>query len=66
MLKLNVAGMTCSHCVAAVTRAVNAVPMVESVGVDMERGEVTVMGQPDAEAVRDAIIEEGYEVRLAV
>ncbi|MHB1304728.1 MAG: cation transporter [Acidiphilium sp.] len=63
MLTLKVSGMTCGHCVAAVTKAVNAVPMVEGVKVDLERGEVTVAGHPDAAAVRDAIVEEGYEVQ---
>lgn len=63
MIKLTVAGMTCGHCVAAVTRAVSEVPSVESVSVDLERGEVTVGGHPDSAAVRKAILEEGYEVR---
>lgn len=57
--------MTCGHCVSAVSRAVRAVPDVEDVTVDLERGEVAVKGNPDARAVRDAITEEGYEVRTA-
>lgn len=65
MLTLKVSGMTCGHCVAAVTKAVNTVPLVESVKVDLERGEVLVGGGPDAGAVRKAIIDEGYEVRAA-
>ncbi|HEX2943317.1 MAG TPA: cation transporter, partial [Rhodopila sp.] len=62
MLTLKVSGMTCGHCVAAVTRAVQAVPSVERVAVSLERGEVTVEGHPDEGAVREAIVEEGYEV----
>ncbi len=65
MLTLKVSGMTCGHCVAAVTKAVNTVPMVEGVKVDLERGEVMVAGHPDAVAVRDAIVEEGYRVQAA-
>ncbi|MCW8309478.1 cation transporter [Acidiphilium sp. PA] len=65
MPTLKVSGMTCGHCVAAVTRAVNTVPMVEGVKVDLERGEVMVDGHPDAAAVRTAIVDEGYEVRAA-
>ncbi len=65
MLLLKVSGMTCGHCVAAVTRAVQAVPSVESVSVELERGEVMVQGSPDAAAVCDAIAAEGYEVRQA-
>lgn len=65
MLKLKVSGMTCGHCVSAVTKAVKAVPSVEDVSVDLEHGEVTVRGTPDAHAVREAISEEGYEVQAA-
>jgi copper chaperone len=65
MLKLKVSGMTCGHCVAAVTKAVKAVPSVEDVAVSLERGEVTVTGHPDPSAVRDAIVSEGYEIQAA-
>lgn len=62
MLTLKVSGMTCGHCVAAVTKAVQSVPAVDAVSVDLASGTVAVTGQPDARAVRDAIVEEGYEV----
>lgn len=62
MLLLKVSGMTCEHCVSAVTRAVEAVPDVEAVAVDLTRGEVAVRGHPDEHAVRDAITGEGYEI----
>lgn len=65
MLRLKVSGMTCGHCVAAVSRAVRAVPGAEDVAVDLGRGEVAVWGNPDERAVRDAISEEGYEVQAA-
>ena len=63
MLSLKVSGMTCGHCVAAVSKAVGAVPGAGEVAVDLDRGQVTVQGNPDPGAVRDAIAEEGYEVR---
>ncbi|MDQ2803452.1 MAG: cation transporter [Pseudomonadota bacterium] len=65
MLNLKVSGMTCGHCVAAVSKAVRAVPKVENVTVDLARGEVAVTGNPDPGAVRAAITEEGYEVLAA-
>ena len=65
MLRLKVSGMSCGHCVSAVTKAVRAVPAVETVAVDLEHGEVTVRGTPDERAVREAIAEAGYEVRAA-
>lgn len=62
-MRLKVSGMTCSHCVSAVTNAVRTIPAVESVAVDLATGMVTVTGNPEARAVRAAIIEEGYEVQ---
>jgi copper chaperone len=65
VLQLNVSGMTCAHCVKAVTRAVRAVPGAGAVQVDLAAGRVTVQGTPDAEAVRAAIAGEGYTVTPA-
>ena len=65
MLHLKVSGMTCAHCVSAVTRAVRAVPGAGDVAVNLDRGEVTVAGNPDLKAVRAAITEEGYDVNAA-
>ena len=62
MLRLSVSGMSCDHCVAAVTRAVRAVPGAAHVQVDLAGGEVTVGGDPDPAAVRAAIEDEGYGV----
>ncbi len=62
MLTLTVTGMTCGHCVKAVTKAVRAVPGAGEVAVDLDRGIVTVQGTPDADAVRAAIVEEGYAI----
>jgi copper chaperone len=64
MLTLNVTGMSCEHCVHSITRAVRAVAGAQSVAVDLRRGVVTVQGDPDAAAVRAAIVEEGYEVAV--
>jgi len=59
-----VAGMTCGHCVAAVTGEVSMLAGVSDVAVDLDTGRVTVTsGQPldDAE-VRAAVDEAGYEL----
>ncbi len=62
MLRLQVSGMTCAHCAAAITKAIRAVPDAGDVAVDLDRGEVTVGGSPDQPAVRSAIAGEGYTV----
>jgi copper chaperone len=63
MLRLKVSGMTCEHCVRAITQAVRALPGVEDVSVDLAQGDVMVAGMPDERAVREAIAEKGYDVQ---
>lgn len=63
---LQVSGMTCAHCVEAVTRAVKRVPLVDEVTVDLDGGRVTVTGRPDPDAVQAAITEEGYAVERTI
>ncbi len=57
-------GMTCGHCVSAVTAEVSKLPGVRDVAVDLPTGAVTVVSDaPLAEpAIRDAIEEAGYEL----
>jgi len=60
-------GMTCSHCVSAVTTELSAVPGVEAVTVSLVpggRSTVTVgsAAEVDLEAVRAAIDEAGYRL----
>jgi copper chaperone CopZ len=61
MMVVHVTGMTCGHCVAAVSRAVKAIPGVENVSVDLASGQVVVAGSADKAAIQQAIAEEGYE-----
>ncbi|GLY00744.1 MULTISPECIES: heavy-metal-associated domain-containing protein [Actinoplanes] len=59
-----VTGMTCEHCVQAVTTEISALPGVAGVLVDLPSGGVTVTSDTplDAEAVREAVDEAGYEL----
>ena len=59
-----VAGMTCGHCVAAVTEEVSKLEGVTAVDVDLATGAVTVQStEPlDAQAVAEAVDEAGYSV----
>jgi copper chaperone CopZ len=64
-MDLNVDGMSCGHCVSAITAAVEPLPGVAGVTVDLDNGTVTVSGAPDEEAVVAAIEDCGYDVRRA-
>jgi copper chaperone len=60
----SVSGMTCGHCVSAVTEELSKLDGVTEVQVDLAAGTATVTSdQPlDDEAVRNAVDEAGYEV----
>lgn len=60
MITLHVQGMTCGHCVSAVTRAVKSVDPQADVRVDLATGKVSVEGRSSAEALSRAIGEAGY------
>ena len=55
-------GISCGHCVAAITGEVQAVAGVERVEVSIDAKTVTVTGAVDVAAIEAAIIEAGYEV----
>ncbi len=59
-----VTGMTCGHCVSAVTEEVTQVPGVTAVDVDLASGRLTVTSDApvDDDAVRAAVDEAGYAV----
>ncbi len=59
-----VVGMTCGHCVNAVTEEVGQVPGVTGVDVDLASGGLTVTSDAPVEesAVRAAVEEAGYQV----
>lgn len=59
----NVTGMSCEHCVAAVTAEVGELPGVSGVEVDLDSGAVLVRGSDvDGEAVRVAVEAAGYSL----
>jgi copper chaperone len=61
-LTYTVPGMHCDHCTAAVSEALEAVPGVESIEVDLETRLVVVQGEGlDDAQLRAAIDEAGYE-----
>lgn len=62
---LHVTGMSCDHCVRAITAAVSALPGVTAVDVDLAAGAVRVEGTPDTAAVTTAIEDAGYDVAAA-
>ena len=57
---LKVDGMTCMHCVAAVKKALEQVPGVESAKVSLDKARAVVTGDANVQAMVAAVKEEGY------
>lgn len=62
MVRLTVTGMSCGHCIGAVTKAIQEAVNGAKVTVDLPRGRVEVAGTDNADAVRKAIEGAGYQV----
>ncbi len=61
---LSIEGMTCGHCTARVTKALQAVPGVAEVSVSLEKKNAVVAGDALTDAtLRSAVEEAGYEVK---
>ncbi|WP_226499962.1 cation transporter [Pseudomonas sp. MWU16-30322] len=65
MQVFSVQGMSCGHCVNAITHAVQAKDPAASVRVDLAAKEVGVESSLSAKQVIEVISEEGYPVKLA-
>lgn len=63
-LTLNIKGMMCPHCEATIKKALEAVPAVESAKVSHTAGTavVTLNGAVDEAALKQAVVDAGYEV----
>lgn len=62
MVEFQVEGMSCSHCVNAVTRSVHAVDGDAKVEVDLGAQRVRVESTADVEKIAGAIVDAGYPV----
>jgi copper chaperone len=66
VMKLNVEGMACQHCVMSIQKAVSALKGVHHVDVNLKGKQVTVDYDPsqvDFMAIKNAIENQGYDVQ---
>lgn len=64
MDRFDVTGMSCAACSARVEKAVAKVEGVDSVAVNLLTNSMTVTGKADADAVKKAVSDAGYEAFL--
>ncbi len=65
MLRLNIVGMTCQHCVQAIRQAVAGVAPHANTSVDLAAGTADITGPADVAPVIAAIQAEGYQASTA-
>lgn len=66
MIEFQVEGMSCQHCAAAVTKAIQAHDATARVQVDLAQGRVAVESVQNASVLQAAIDEAGYTVKGSV
>ena len=64
MKTIKITGMTCNHCVMAVTRTLEKIDGVKNVKVDLTKAEATFdeVNPVDMEVVKERIRKAGYDV----
>ena len=64
MTTIKIKGMSCNHCVMAVTKALNEIDGIKDAKVDLQKGEATFeeVMLVDMNIVRERIKKAGYEV----
>ncbi|MCG2744979.1 MAG: heavy-metal-associated domain-containing protein [Desulfobacteraceae bacterium] len=59
---IKIKGMSCQHCVGSTKKALEAIPGISNVQIDLEKGEATFDGKVDSQTVNEAITKIGFEV----
>jgi copper chaperone len=62
MATIAIKGMRCQHCVASTQQALEKIPGITEVKVDLEKGQATYHGDIDIKTVKEAIAKIGFEV----
>ena len=64
MTTIKIKGMTCNHCVMAVTKALNGIEGIKEPKVDLsgEKATFEMISQVDMDLIRGKVKKAGYEV----
>ncbi len=62
MATVSIKGMSCSHCVASTKKALEEIPGISNVDVNLEKNEATFDGDVEESVVKEAITKIGFEV----
>lgn len=62
MTTIKIQGMSCQHCVGSTRKALEEIPGISNVQINLEKGEATFDGKVDSQTVKEAITRIGFEV----
>ena len=62
MATIKIKGMRCGHCVNSTKQALEKLPGISEVTVDLQKGEARYTGDVDSRIVKEAITRIGFEV----
>ena len=64
MTTIKISGMSCQHCVMAVTKALSGIDGIKDVRVDLEKGEATFTEEKsvDQALIRERIVKAGFDI----
>ncbi len=62
MASVKIKGMSCQHCVASTTKALEAIDGITNVRVDLDQGQAHYDGEIDKKVIEEAISKIGFEV----
>ncbi|MBU0945626.1 MAG: heavy-metal-associated domain-containing protein [Proteobacteria bacterium] len=62
MATVSIKGMSCQHCVAATKKALEGIPGLTNIEVDLEKKEASYEGEVEAKVLKEAIAKIGFEV----
>lgn len=62
MATVRIKGMSCQHCVGSTQKALEKIPGIKNVVVDLDKGEARYEGEVNVEEVKRAITAIGFEV----
>ncbi|HID70886.1 MAG TPA: heavy-metal-associated domain-containing protein [Desulfobacterales bacterium] len=62
MTTIAINGMSCPHCVASTTKALEEIAGISNVTVDLKKKQANYDGDVEQEIVKDAITKIGFEV----
>lgn len=62
MATVSIKGMSCPHCVASTKKALEEIPGVSNVDVNLEKAEASYDGDVSRDIVKEAITKIGFKV----